>query len=302
MSSRFHTLFIITAAVTVVLSSLAAMADTPSAGYRAALKREIPSAAHWKTGAIVRDKAGNLVLDPKARAGGQLTDRAAGKSIPTSRLPLGSGCPIGGVQTAEVRVPSHIDAIVRKLAPKIGIDPHLVFAVIKVESNFQTKAVSPKNAQGLMQLIPGTAKRFGVRDPFDPSQNIRGGMTYLRWLLDEFNGSIDLALAGYNAGEKAVERHRGIPPYRETQDYVRKVMGHYGCGTGRANKPAFTEAVYDGPRRGWHSLGPQTWDPVREPYDLWNAARRGVDKDAACGSSNRGGWAAFGPKANARCQ
>jgi len=96
-------------------------------------------------------------------------------------------------------------------------------AVIQVESNFDPNALSPKNAQGLMQLIPETAERFGVNDVWDPEQNLRGGMAYLRWLLDHFQGDVRLALAGYNAGEGAVEQHQGIPPFGETQEYVRRV-------------------------------------------------------------------------------
>ena len=96
--------------------------------------------------------------------------------------------------------------------------------MIEVESNFDPNALSPKNAQGLMQLIPATAERFGVRDVWDPEQNLRGGMAYLRWLLGEFNGDVRLALAGYNAGEGAVREHGGIPPYPETQDYVTRIM------------------------------------------------------------------------------
>ena len=100
----------------------------------------------------------------------------------------------------------------------------LILAVISVESRGATKAVSPKGAQGLMQLIPATAKRFGVTDSFDPGQNINGGTAYLSWLLKEFRGDPLLALAGYNAGEGAVRKHKGIPPYSETRDYVVKVF------------------------------------------------------------------------------
>ena len=106
-----------------------------------------------------------------------------------------------------------ITGLVRELAPKYSLDPKLVLAVIETESNFNPKARSPKNARGLMQLIPATAQRFGVRNVWDPEQNLRGGMAYLRWLLKHFKGDVKLALAGYNAGEKAVERHGGIPPY-----------------------------------------------------------------------------------------
>lgn len=119
--------------------------------------------------------------------------------------------------------PALIVRWVRKLAPKYRLDPALVLAVIRAESNFNPKAQSPKNAQGLMQLIPGTAKRFEVDDVWDPLQNIRGGMAYLRWLLDHFAGNEALALAGYNAGENAVRRYNGIPPYPETRSYVKRV-------------------------------------------------------------------------------
>jgi soluble lytic murein transglycosylase-like protein len=114
--------------------------------------------------------------------------------------------------------------LVRRLAPNYGLDPELVLAVIETESNFDPAARSPKNAQGLMQLIPATAARFGVEDTWDPEQNIRGGMAYLAWLLDYFDGDVELALAGYNAGEGAVDRHGGIPPYRETQAYVSRIV------------------------------------------------------------------------------
>lgn len=115
-------------------------------------------------------------------------------------------------------------AIVDRLAPQYGIHPGLVFAVIRAESNFNPLALSEKNAQGLMQLIPETAARFQVRKPFDPEQNIRGGLAYLRWLLAYFEGNVTLAVAAYNAGEGTVDRYRGVPPYPETQGYVRRIQ------------------------------------------------------------------------------
>ena len=105
-----------------------------------------------------------------------------------------------------------------------GVSEVLLLAVIAVESAGQTKAASPKGARGLMQLIPATAKRFGVADSFDPAQNILGGAAYLDWLLRNFGEDAILALAGYNAGEGAVNRHKGVPPYNETRDYVVKVF------------------------------------------------------------------------------
>ena len=106
-----------------------------------------------------------------------------------------------------------------------GVPVSFVRAVIQTESQFDPRAVSSVGAQGLMQLMPATARRFGVTDPFNPQQNIFGGVRYLRWLLDKFGGDQTLAAAGYNAGENAVVRYKGVPPYRETQGYVRKIMG-----------------------------------------------------------------------------
>ena len=114
--------------------------------------------------------------------------------------------------------------LVTKLAPQYGVYPRLALAVIRAESNFNPTAVSPKNAQGLMQLIPETSARFNVRRPFDPEDNIRGGLAYLRWLLAYFKGSVPLVAAAYNAGEGAVNRYRGVPPYEETRGYVKRIV------------------------------------------------------------------------------
>lgn len=120
-----------------------------------------------------------------------------------------------------------IHRLVSRLAPEYGIDVGLAMAVIAVESGFNPRATSPKNAQGLMQLIPDTARRFQVRDAYDPEQNIKGGLAYLQWLMTEFEGNVEWVAAAYNAGEKAVEKYRGIPPYAETQNYVQKVLALY---------------------------------------------------------------------------
>jgi len=111
-------------------------------------------------------------------------------------------------------------------ADRHTLDRALLAAVAKIESNFNPFAVSPRGACGILQLMPATAKRFGVKSVFDVEQNLEGGAAYLRWLLDRFEGRVDLALAGYNAGEGAVDRHRGIPPFAETQWYVIKVLDH----------------------------------------------------------------------------
>ncbi len=120
---------------------------------------------------------------------------------------------------------------VNLIAPEYKLEPYLVLAIIATESNFDPRAVSPKRAQGLMQLIPETAARFGVRNAMDPTQNIRGGMAYLRWLLAYFEGDITLVAAAYNAGEGAVERYKGVPPYAETRHYVRRISTLVGYRT-----------------------------------------------------------------------
>ncbi|WP_296447812.1 transglycosylase SLT domain-containing protein [Rhodoferax sp. UBA5149] len=125
--------------------------------------------------------------------------------------------------------PRKIFDLVMKLAPQFKVEPQLALAIIAAESNFNTSALSPKNAKGLMQLIPETSERFNVRNPYDPAQNIRGGLTYLRWLLAYFQGDIALVAAAYNAGEGKVERYRGIPPYLETRAYVEKILNSVGA-------------------------------------------------------------------------
>jgi soluble lytic murein transglycosylase-like protein len=117
--------------------------------------------------------------------------------------------------------------LVEKLSQHSGIDPKLVMAVILVESGFNPRAQSPKNAQGLMQLIPETAQRFRVKDAFDPEDNIKGGIAYLKWLLNYFKGDVALVAAAYNAGEGTVEKYRGVPPYPETQKYVKRIAQLY---------------------------------------------------------------------------
>jgi len=112
-------------------------------------------------------------------------------------------------------------------ARRHGLDPELVIAVVSVESGFRPEAVSPKGAQGLMQLMPKTAESLGVADAFDPEQNLDGGVRHLGELLALYDGDVERALAAYNAGEGAVHRHHGVPPYRETRAYVRKVLERY---------------------------------------------------------------------------
>jgi hypothetical protein len=123
----------------------------------------------------------------------------------------------------------HLDALIRQNGARYGVDPYLIFCVMEQESHFNAGAVSPVGARGLMQLMPGTAARFGVRRIHDPAQNIAGGTRFLKQLLGRFNGRVELVLASYNAGEGAVAKYGNrVPPYRETRNYVRRISGRYG--------------------------------------------------------------------------
>lgn len=165
----------------------------------------------------VADEDGELVFTNQVDA-----PRGRGRDTrrPARRVPAGAAL--------ARRVP-YAD-LVRQEAARQGLDEGLVHAVVAVESNYDPMALSPKGARGLMQLMPETARELGVTQPYDPEQNIRGGTRYLRRLIDQFGGDLDLALAAYNAGPGAVDRHRGVPPFRETREYVRKVRRLYDGG------------------------------------------------------------------------
>lgn len=140
-----------------------------------------------------------------------------------------------------------IDALIKQNGTKYGVDPYLIFCVMEQESHFNTRVVSPKGARGLMQLMPGTGARFGVRHPFSPAENISAGARYLKQLINQFNGRIDLVLAGYNAGEGAVVKfgHR-VPPYGETRNYVKRISYRYR----RAKVPVTSAATGQGVSAG----------------------------------------------------
>lgn len=156
-----------------------------------------------------------------------------GAAVVLRRLPPPSAGPLCHEEDEEQAgaapraAPEAIRGLVVDQADRHGLDPELILAVISAESDFRPNAVSPRMAAGLMQLMPDTARRFGVRDVFDAAESVAGGTRYLAWLLDHFGGDLSLALAGYNAGEGAVKKYGGIPPYAETIRYVRSVQDGY---------------------------------------------------------------------------
>jgi hypothetical protein len=181
---------------------------------------------------------GTLGIVDGAAAYSRLTDRDGVThytNAPTDpryrRIP---GMAQSGTEAGWLRIPpeaaSRYADMIRDVSLQYGLSPDLVRAVIRAESGFNPRAVSRKGAQGLMQLMPQTASSLGVRDSFDPRQNIEGGVRHLRYLMERYPGNPALALAAYNAGEAAVNYYRGIPPYPETQEYVRRVLGYRAAG------------------------------------------------------------------------
>ena len=159
------------------------------------------------------------------------------RPVPGFEKPSGAAHPRAALPATEY------DAFIEIVARENGLAPELVKAVALAESGLDPDAVSPKGAQGIMQLMPATARRYGVRNAFDPLENLRAGAMHLRDLLDEFDGDVKLALAAYNAGSGAVRRHGGVPAYRETQEYVRKIESTLGQPTRRPRRAPVVDDV-----------------------------------------------------------
>lgn len=153
---------------------------------------------------------------------------------PISTLPVLDKKSLGKYSTGK----REIDSYIEDSSALYNVDPLLIYAQMNQESSFKRKATSHKGASGLMQLMPDTAKRFGAKNIYNPKQNIKAGVKYMRWLLDKFGGDVRLALAGYNAGEGAVRKYGNqIPPYRETKNYVARIMAHYEQITNQISTP-----------------------------------------------------------------
>ncbi len=219
---KFGTRVAVSLAALVVLTAAAAAGEIGSRNTGDGVLRSKP---HTVRRYEVREDAetGRLIrVATQAKAPSKTSGRVrqAGSKL---KVVQGESRPISRVQ---------IQALVEKAARRHDVDPQLVHAVIRQESDYDPFAVSSKGAMGLMQLMPATADRFGVQNIFDPAENVQGGVQYLRHLLDRYNGDPRLTLAAYNAGEGAVDRYGGIPPYRETVDYVSKVRRLYGSAVG----------------------------------------------------------------------
>jgi hypothetical protein len=174
---------------------------------------------------VPRDDAVAVAWFRLGAAGGSVQAARVLEHLSDVKPTRSEGCRGSAAEPKHILAPKAIAALVEKIATEYKVDPKLILAVIATESAFDIDAVSARNAQGLMQLIEETARRFGVHDVFEPADNIRGGTKYLKWLITRFNGNLSLALAAYYTGEGAVERHGGVPQYAKS--YLEKVLSHY---------------------------------------------------------------------------
>ncbi len=201
-------------------------ADTPSAPAEPPVRKTSVVRSDQRTGKLVR----SVIVTPKPAAARPVEGTVvAPRVVPAAPQP-------------QAQRPAGIDEVVAQVAVRESLPPQLIHSVIKVESNYDRFAVSPKGAQGLMQLIPETARRFGVADAFNPADNIQGGAKYLRYLLELYKGDYPLALAAYNAGEGAVAKYGGVPPYAETRNYLVQVARQLEKSTAGQPQPKPVEA------------------------------------------------------------
>ena len=175
----------------------------------------------WTTGRRRRERRGKALRTLLFAAAAVATSH----SVKTQTKPLRPGVSVSMDEFRAVSADRAYDDIINEAAVTYGLDPELIRAVMRAESAFNPMVVSPAGAQGLMQLMPALAAEMGVTDPFDPRQNIMAGAKYLRWLLDLNRGNIPLTLAGYNAGPTVVSKYKRVPPFKETQRYVKKITG-----------------------------------------------------------------------------
>ncbi|MCZ2156715.1 MAG: lytic transglycosylase domain-containing protein [Bryobacterales bacterium] len=238
-------------------SELRALEPTVANGGVVAPAAEKPSlgaasnqTAHRTTPPTVR-RVSTVRVDQET---GRLVRVRTGTGSLTNKSSAPVGAAIRAARRAAENTPSvdrtEIRELIDETSRKHGVNPRLVHSIVRVESNYEQKAISPKGALGLMQLIPATARRYGVENPFDASQNIEGGVRYLKSLTERFQGNLSLALAAYNAGEGAVERHGGIPPYPETREYVRKVTRNLDGGSQGNAAPAPSLGAAEASRSG----------------------------------------------------
>lgn len=169
------------------------------------------------------DQSASFAAMVRAELAAQNAAQAGGTDMPG----IASGAAVGAINAPAMVPPAAIDQLVHENASQWNVDPALVKAIIANESGFNANATSNVGAQGLMQLMPGTASGLGVTNAYDPAQNVWGGTRYIKGLLDRFNGDVRKAIAAYNAGPGAVEKYGGVPPYAETQNYVQNVLASY---------------------------------------------------------------------------